>query len=79
MGASAYRGPYLDRQYEFFFPGEAPPRDLPATAIGVDAQWGRGPWNVYGEWQGFQMDYTVIPTLHEHTGCATSPLDHSPL
>jgi len=70
VGASTYRGPYLDRQYEYFFPGELPPRDLPATAFGVDAQWGRGPWNVYGEWQRFQMDYTVIPTIHEHTGYA---------
>ena len=69
VGASAYRGPYLDRTYEFFF-RELPPRDLPATAIGVDAQWGRGPWNVYGEWQRFQMDYTVIPTVHERTGYA---------
>jgi hypothetical protein len=68
VGASAYRGPYLDRQSEFFFPGEAPPRDLPATAAGIDTQWGRGPWNVYGEWQWFQFDYHVIPTLREDTG-----------
>jgi hypothetical protein len=70
VGASAYRGPYLDRHYEFFFPGELPPRDLPATAVGVDAQWGHGPWNMYGEWQRFQLDYHVIPTLREHTGYA---------
>lgn len=68
VGASSYRGPYLDRQYAFFFPGELPPRDLPATAFGVDAQWGHGPWNAYGEWQWFQLDYHVIPTLDERTG-----------
>lgn len=61
VGASMYRGPYLDRQYPFYFPGEAPPHQLPATGVGVDAAWGRGPWNLNGEWQRFQMDYHVIP------------------
>jgi hypothetical protein len=70
VGVSSYRGPYLDRKYAFYFPGEARPRDLPATAYGVDVQWGRGPWNVYGEWQRFQMDYRAIPTFREHTGYA---------
>jgi hypothetical protein len=70
VGASSYRGPYLDRQYAFFFPGEAPPRDLPATALGVEAQWAAGPWNAYGEWQCFQLDYRVIPTVRERTGYA---------
>ncbi len=70
VGVSAYRGPYLDRHYRFFFPGEAKPRDLPATAFGVDVQWGRGPWNVYGEWQRFQMDYRLIPTFRQDIGYA---------
>jgi len=70
LGVSSYHGPYLDRQYPFFFPGEAEPRDLPATAVGVDAQWGRGPWNIYGEWQRFQMDYRVIPTFLKQVGYA---------
>ena len=70
VGASAYHGPYLDRQFEFFFPGEAPPRTLPATAYGVDAQWARGHWNVYGEWQHFQFDYRRIPTFREQAGYA---------
>jgi hypothetical protein len=65
VGASMFRGPYLDRQSEYFFPGEWPPRTLPATGVGVDVSWGRGPWNVYGEWQHFQMDYHVIPTFRE--------------
>lgn len=68
IGASVYRGPYLDRQFPYYFPGEKDPRDLPATAVGVDVEWGRGHWNVYGEWQRFQMDYTVIPTFTESTG-----------
>ncbi len=68
VGASTYHGPYLDRQFAFYFPGEAEPRNLPAFAYGIDVQWGRGPWNVYGEWQKFQMDYTAIPTFKQHTG-----------
>ena len=68
VGFSAYRGPYLDRQYPFFFPGETDPRNLPATAVGVDAQWGAGHWNINGEWQHFRMDYTVIPTFTESVG-----------
>jgi hypothetical protein len=65
VGASAFRGPYLDRQYEFYFPGEAPPRSLPGSGVGVDVSWGRGPWNAYGEWQRFQMDYHAIPTFRQ--------------
>lgn len=68
VGASAYRGPYLDRQDPFYFPGEIDPRNLPATGIGVDVQWGHGHWNFNGEWQRFQMDYTVIPIFVASTG-----------
>lgn len=65
VGGSLLRGPYLSRDYPYFFPGEAPPNTLPATGVGVDVSWGRGPWNVYGEWQRFQMDYHAIPTFRE--------------
>jgi hypothetical protein len=78
VGASTYRGPYLDRHYEFFFSGEAPPRTLPATAIGVEAQWSYGPWNVYSEWQHFQMDYRVIPTFTQQTRYGEARLVLSP-
>ena len=69
-GASAFRGPYLDRRFKFYFRGEAPPQDLPATAYGLDVQWGRGPWNVFGEAAQFQMTYQRIPTVHLKTGYA---------
>jgi hypothetical protein len=70
VGVSAYRGPYLDRTYPFYFPGEAPPRDLPGSAIGADVQWAGGHWNVNGEWQHFQMDYHLIPVFTTSTGYA---------
>lgn len=65
VGVAGYRGPYLDRQSPYYFPGEARPRDLPGTALGLEAQWGRGPWSVYGEAQKFVFDYHVIPTFRE--------------
>jgi hypothetical protein len=70
VGASAFRGPYLDRDSPFFFPGEAEPKDLPATGVGVDVGWARGGWNVYGEWQRLQMDYRAIPTFSEQAAYA---------
>jgi hypothetical protein len=70
VGASIYRGPYLDRNAEFYFPGEAKPRDLPGSAYGVDVQWGHGPWTVYGELQRFVFEYKVIPDFTMHTGYA---------
>ena len=68
IGASAYRGPYLDYDFPYYFPGEANPHVLPATAVGIDAEWGRGPWNFYGEWQRFQDDYHVIPNYIQKVG-----------
>ncbi len=74
VGASAYRGPYLDRHSRFYFPGEAPPRDLPGTALGMDAQWGWRHLNVSGEWQHFEFTYHKIPTYSRHTGYVESRL-----
>lgn len=68
VGVSGYRGPYLDRHSEFYFPGEAPPHDLPGTAVGLDAQWGWRHLNVAGEWQHFDFAYRKIPAYREHTG-----------
>ena len=70
VGTSAYRGPYLHRQSPYYLPGEAKPRDLPATAYGMDVQWGRGPWNAHGELQRFERPYRLKPTLNQHAGYA---------
>ncbi len=67
-GASFYDGPYLSQGFPFYFPGEAPPHDLPARAFGVDAQWAVGHWNVQGELQRFKMEYQLIPTFREQAG-----------
>jgi hypothetical protein len=68
VGASAYSGPYLSRNYAFFFPGESNPNLLPGSGVGADIEWGHGPLNVNGEWQRFQMDYHAIPTFIDQVG-----------
>jgi len=70
VGISAYRGPYLDREDPNFRRGESSPRDLPATAVGTDVEWATGHWNVYGEWQWFEMNYHAIRTFREKAGYA---------
>jgi hypothetical protein len=68
VGVSGYRGPYLDRKYQFFFPGEANPSRLPAYAAGIDAGWTHGHTSALGEFQKFVMPYTAIPTFRETAG-----------
>lgn len=70
VGASGYRGPYLSRDYEYFYPGEENPSKLPASGVGIDASWSRGHTTVQGELQRFVMPYTVIPTYRETAGYA---------
>ena len=65
VGVSAFRGPYLDRQYRYFFPGEENPSKLPAHAVGGDAAWARGHSSLQGEVQKFVLPYTAIPTFSE--------------
>ncbi len=70
VGFSGYRGPYLDRHYPYYFPGEAKPRDLAGSGVGIDGEWAAGHWNVRGEWQRFVMAYRLIPTFTESTAYA---------
>jgi hypothetical protein len=65
VGVSGYRGPYLDRHYRYFFPGEASPNTTPAHAVGADVGWAHGHTSVQGEVQKFVMPYTVIPDYRE--------------
>lgn len=68
VGVGSYRGPYLDREYPFYHRTESPPKDLPATALGADAQWAHGHWNLSGEWMHFEMNYHAIPTFRQNGG-----------
>ncbi len=68
VGVSAYRGPYLDRQYLYFIPGEANPNKLPATAGGLDVNWAHGHTSAQGELQRFVMSYDAMPNFRETAG-----------
>ena len=78
IGGSMYRGPYLDRHHRFFFPGESPPKRLPATGLGVDIQYAHGRYTLNGEWQRFQFDYTRIPNFVTTTGYAEAKVTLNP-
>lgn len=41
---------------------------VPATAVGIDAQWARRHWNLQGELQHFRMTYRAIPNYRQHMG-----------
>jgi len=71
VGASAFRGPYLDASLIPFLPPGSTLRSFPASGVGLDAQWARGRWSATGEWQRFQYDYpnfTVAPTVTSSYG-----------
>ncbi|MFN7926294.1 MAG: hypothetical protein U0Q16_39715 [Bryobacteraceae bacterium] len=64
VGASAYRGPYLHRQHQFFYPGEAAPVQLKGSGAGVDVQYARGALSVNAEVQRFSRPYVAIPSFN---------------
>jgi hypothetical protein len=61
VGIAGARGPYLNRQWPFYFPGEANPNRLPSSSLGTDVQFARGHWNVEAEWNWMLMPYHEIP------------------
>ncbi len=66
LGGSAFTGPYLNRAVAGALPVGSTVRDFPATGMGLDAQWARGRWSLYGEWQHFRFDmpaFVVPPSL----------------
>lgn len=65
VGISGFRGPYLDRDLNLLLPPGRTIRDFPASGLGVDGQWSRGPWSTEGEWQHFRFDlpgFLVAPS-----------------
>jgi hypothetical protein len=68
VGVEGYRGPYLSRDSAYFYPGEHNPSTLPATGLGIDAQWSRGHTSVQFEEDHFLMPYGAIPDYTESAG-----------
>lgn len=78
VGVSGYRGPYLDRRYAYFFPGEANPSKLPAHGLGIDANWSHHHTWAFAELQKFVMPYTLFPNFRESTAYGELRQDISP-
>ena len=78
VGASMYRGPYLDRSHRFFRANEAPPKTLPALGYGIDVQAAKGRWTVSGEAQRFQMAYRAAPYFFTSIAYAEAKYTLSP-
>ena len=65
LGISGFRGPYLEGVLLPLLPSGKQIRDYPASGIGIDATFSRGPWSVKGEWQHFVFSipaWTVSPS-----------------
>jgi hypothetical protein len=68
LGISGFRGSYLETVLLPFLPPGRKLSDYPASAIGIDATFSRGPWSAKGEWQRFGFS---LP------GWAVSPSDEA--
>ncbi len=55
LGISAFRGPYLDHVLAPLLPAGQRLSDFPASGIGADLQWSKGPWSLEAEWQRFRF------------------------
>jgi len=63
VGTSAFRGPWLDSEVRPFLPPGSNLSDLPASGLGADVQWARGPWSASGELQRFVFCYPNFRTV----------------
>lgn len=67
VGASAFRGPFLERAVASFLPAGQNIRSFQATGAGLDLQWARGRWSVNGECQWFRFSYPNFLSSPEST------------
>ncbi len=61
LGASGFRGPYLDKALLPYLPAGARLRSFLSSGVGLDAEWARGAWSLEGEWQHFRFDLPGFP------------------
>jgi hypothetical protein len=62
VGMSLFRGPWLDNAVSPYLPHGSSVTDFPASGLGVDVQWARGPWSANGEWQRILFRYPQFRT-----------------
>ncbi len=66
IGASAFRGPYLQTNIAADLPRGTTVRDFPATGLGIDGQWARGRVSLNGEYQRLQFNapnFEIAPAI----------------
>jgi hypothetical protein len=62
VGMSAFRGPWLDSAVKGYLPPASSVGDFPASGVGADGEWARGPWSANGEWGRFIFRYPNFRT-----------------
>ena len=66
VGASVFRGPYLENIVSAWLPAGTSVRDFPAIGRGLDVEWARGRFSANGELQGFRFEapnFVVPPRI----------------
>ncbi|MBI4460364.1 MAG: hypothetical protein HY648_09945, partial [Acidobacteria bacterium] len=62
VGASGYRGTFLEEDVASLLPKGTTLGDYPATGMGTDIQWALGRWSASAEWQRFEFNYPRFRT-----------------
>ncbi|MBI4461141.1 MAG: hypothetical protein HY648_13930, partial [Acidobacteria bacterium] len=62
VGASGYRGTFLEEDVASLLPKGTTLGDYPATGVGTDIQWALGRWSASAEWQRFEYNYPRFRT-----------------
>ena len=57
IGASAFRGPFLNKSLSSLLPAGTSVRDFPATGVGFDVQWALGRLSATAEWHRIEYQY----------------------
>jgi hypothetical protein len=57
VGASGFRGPWLDRDTDAYIGLNRGWRAFHSSGVGVDAQFSQGRWSVNGEWMRLRYEY----------------------
>jgi hypothetical protein len=61
LGVSGFRGPYMERDVASLLPPGEKLTAYPASGLGVDGTFARGPWSIRGEWQRFVFSLPAWP------------------
>ena len=60
IGASGFRGPFLENGVHSLLDPGTGVGDYPAVGLGADLQWGLGRWSLNAEWHRVEFNYPVF-------------------